>query len=398
VLGELAQGVPDVAVELADVDEPVVFVAPPTIDMPGNPNAPAKNIPGGVSPFGLRDPSKRRGVPRDSTLGAEQAVSSALKWIIAHQEHDGSWNFDHRHGPCKTNPGTLVEADKGATAMALLPLLGAGQTHKEGEYKKQVKAGLAYLVRTMKVHENKTADLVDSGNLYSHGLATIALCEAYAMTADKELMTPAQAALDYIAYAQDPVGGGWRYSARQAGDTSVVGWQLMALKSGHMAYLRVSPETVKGASSFLDSVQVDSGSAYGYTSPGDGQATSSIGLLCRMYLGWKHDHGALERGVARLSKLGPSKTNLYYNYYGTQVMRHYGGDAWTKWNSVMRDQLVHSQATKGAEQGSWYIAGDHGSDKGGRLYCTSMSTMILEVYYRHLPIYGKAAAEEDFPL
>jgi hypothetical protein len=44
------------------------------------------------------------------------------------------------------------------------------------------------------------------------------------------------------------------------------------------------------------------------------------------------------------------------------------------------------------------MRGDHGSERGGRLYCTSMATMILEVYYRHMPIYGKQAATEDFPL
>jgi len=65
----------------------------------------------------------------------------------------------------------------------------------------------------------------------------------------------------------------------------------------------------------------------------------------------------------------------------------------------MRDQLVSTQAKNGHETGSWFVkGGDHGSDAGGRIYCTSMSTMILEVYYRHMPIYGKQAAEEDFPL
>ena len=44
------------------------------------------------------------------------------------------------------------------------------------------------------------------------------------------------------------------------------------------------------------------------------------------------------------------------------------------------------------------MKGDHGSDSGGRIYCTSMATMILEVYYRHMPLYGKQAAEDDFPL
>ena len=171
-----------------------------------------------------------------------------------------------------------------------------------------------------------------------------------------------------------------------------------AFKSGHMAYLNVPPQTIVGASRFLDSVQTDSGSKYGYTGPGAGSATTAVGLLCRMYLGWKKDNGALERGVQFLSNQGPSGGNMYYNYYATQVLRHYEGDEWKKWNDVMRDQLVNSQAKEGPSKGSWHMRGDHGADRGGRLYCTSMATMILEVYYRHMPIYGKQAAEEDFPL
>ena len=50
-------------------------------------------------------------------------------------------------------------------------------------------------------------------------------------------------------------------------------------------------------------------------------------------------------------------------------------------------------------KGSWDVtAGGHVNERGGRLYVTSMATMILEVYYRHMPLYGKEAAEEDFLL
>ncbi len=332
---------------------------------------------------------------------SEAAVAAALKWLALHQRPDGSWSFDHRHGPCKSNPGGLSEAFNGATGMALLPFLGAGQTHKEGQYKDTVKGGLAYLIRSIKLKQEgglATGSLTDAGTMYTHGICSIVLCEAYAMTNDRELMAPAQAAINYIVYAQDPVGGGWRYQAKQPGDTSAVGWQLMALKSGHMAYLAVPPGTVKGASVFLDSVQADSGAAYGYTNPGEAPGTTSVGLLSRMYLGWKKDNPPLQRGVERLSKMGPSKSNMYFNYYATQIMRHNGGDPWTKWNNVMRDQYVNTQAKNGPEKGSWFIPGDHGSERGGRIYCTSMATMVLEVYYRHMPIYGKAAAEDDFPL
>ncbi|MDA1053313.1 MAG: terpene cyclase/mutase family protein [Planctomycetota bacterium] len=327
--------------------------------------------------------------------GSEKAVALALKWLAAHQLPDGSWSFEI--GPCTcTHRGSVKGCFTGATAMALLPFLGSGQTHMEGEYKNTVGRGLAYLVRT----EQPNGSLIQGGgSMYSHGLASIALCEAYAMTHDRQLMAPAQASIAFISYAQDPVGGGWRYSPRTPGDTSVVGWQLMALKSGHMAYLQVPPNTIQGAIKFLNTVQSDSGAKYGYAEPGAGPSTTAIGLLCRMYLGWKKDEPALQRGAEFISNRGPSPNDMYFNYYATQIMHHFGDEYWQKWNNVMRDQLVNGQVTTGHMTGSWEVpGGGHANDAGGRLYVTSMATMILEVYYRHMPIYAKEAAEEDFPL
>ncbi len=336
--------------------------------------------------------------------GSEAAVAFALRWLAEHQCADGGWNFDLRKcpgclGKC-ANSGEAAEARIGATGLALLPFLGAGQTHKEGKYKTQVNNGIRYLCRNMKISP-QGASLWESGgrgHMYSHGLASIALCECYAMTHDKQLHAPAQGVINFICSAQDPVGGGWRYKPREKGDTSVVGWQIMALKSGHMAYLRVPPQVVKKAFTYLDSVQQDSGAEYGYRGPGSGQATSSIGLLCRMYLGWKKDNPALKRGVEKVGAQGPDKGNMYYNYYATQVCRHWEGDVWKSWNGQMRDWLVNSQVKDGHSKGSWMMKGkDHGFKKGGRLYCTALATMILEVYYRHLPIYRAQASEEAFP-
>ena len=336
------------------------------------------------------------------TKESEAAVAMGLKWIANHQNPDGSWSFDHTLDGRRCNCGNVGHhktSFNGATAMALLPFLGAGNTHKKGEYKKQVEAGLYYLTRSMKVN-GATGDPTDTGGrMYSHGLCAITLTEAFAMTKDRQLMAPAQMSLNFIVYAQDPVGGGWRYKPRQAGDTSVVGWQLMALKSGHMAYLNVPKNTIAGTYKFLDSVAANSGATYGYTSPGAGQATTAVGLLCRMYLGWKQDEPALQRGVEQLDKWGPSAGNMYYNYYATQVMRHHGGPLWDKWNKTMRDSLVAAQVPgKGHDAGSWSMGNDHGSRSGGRLYNTALATMILEVYYRHMPIYAQQAAEDDFPL
>jgi len=293
------------------------------------------------------------------------------------------------------DPGNLQDARNGATAMGVLPFLGAGQTHVEGSYQRNVQGALAYLVNSMKsngsLHES-------GGTMYSHGLAAIALTEAFGMTNDRALMAPAQASLNFISYAQDPVGGGWRYQVRQPGDTSVVGWKLMALKSGHMAYLQVNPNTIRGAERFLDSVAMSNGAYYGYTSPARRSTMTSIGLLCRMYLGWTLEHEGLQEGVRYLSDRGPSRSDMYYNYYATQVMRQVGGEYWEKWNEEMRDYLVRTQVKEGPEKGSWHFDCNRGGVRGGRLYNTSLATLILEVYYRHLPIYQQQATTDEFPL
>jgi hypothetical protein len=362
----------------------------------------------GTSLAGIRGGAAKGAAIRKGggTDASEAAVAAALKWLASQQMPDGGWTFDLRRTPNpSSNPGEAERARAGATAMALLPFLGAGHTPKEGKYKEVVRKGMYFLTQRVKPENTRFGPGASwheqDGTMYSHGLAAIAFCEAYAMTQDKSLQPYAQASVNFIAAAQSG-DGGWRYDPGQTpGDTSVVGWQIMALKSAHMGYLNVPPTTVKRAYEFLNRVQADEGAAYGYIMrndrPKDG-ATTAIGLLCRMYLGWKKEHPALERGVKVLSKRGPSTgkdSDMYYNYYATQVMRHWEGEEWEKWNKVLRDSLIESQAKKGAETGSWHFNGNH-AERGGRLYNTSLATMILEVYYRHLPLFQKASTDAEF--
>jgi hypothetical protein len=231
--------------------------------------------------------------------------------------------------------------------------------------------------------------------MYAQGLATIALCEAYAMSGDENLRPFAEHAIRFILYAQDKKGGGWRYSPGEPGDTTMHGWQLMALKSASLAGISVPSPAWQLAGEFLDSVQADDGAAYGYRTPQRLPTTSAVGLLCRMYMGWDRQREALVRGVLRLDKIGPSPTNMYYNYYATQVMHHYEGDPWQRWNAKMREHLIATQAKIGHETGSWHFDDQHGN-VGGRLYNTAMAVMTLEVYYRYLPLYGDRAVKESF--
>ena len=110
--------------------------------------------------------------------------------------------------------------------------------------------------------------------------------------------------------------------------------------------------------------------------------------MCSSDLGWRKDRPELQAGVEHLAKVGPSRENMYYNYYATQVLHHFGGELWDKWNLRMREQLVTTQLRDGPGAGSWDVTDPHGGG-GGRIYQTALSVLTLEVYYRHLPMYRK---------
>jgi hypothetical protein len=363
-----------------------------------------KMVPGG---FAGRSGSTREQMLREGggNTVSEAAVAAGLKWFARHQAPDGHWSLDNfsQHGRCNCTGSGQTNNDIAATAFGLLPFLAAGKTHKRSSdnenYYKNVEKGLKYLM----VKQNAQG-YFGGGPYYAQGLATIAVCEAFGLTSDAALKPYAQRALNNIMRAQN-ANGGWDYSPGTARtDTSVGGWQLMALKSGQMAGLDVPKKNLEDAARWLDRVQSNSeGSGYGYDGPGDTYTMTSVGLLCREYLGWGPRNPGLIKGVQKLSAdFGPEKqlNNMYYYYYATQVMHHFGGEAWQKWNPRMRDMLVAKQdrgmdRAHPDQKGSWSPVGDVHGGAGGRIMTTSLSLLTLEVYYRYLPLYHRDMGAKD---
>jgi hypothetical protein len=345
----------------------------------------------GIMSAGFRG---RSGATRDALLKAgggneksQAAVARGLAWLAKVQKSDGRWVIDGSH----------KDDYVAATGIALLPFLAAGQTHKPGKdqkYVTTVKKALAYLTTV----QNKANGRFASAGMYSQGIATIAICEAYGLTLDPQLKVAAQAAVNFVVAAQGD-NGSWGYGPNANGDTSIVGWQVQALKSGKLANLKVPDEAFKKAGMFLESVSGQSGATYGYTTKSDaGGNLTAVGLLCRQYMGWGPNNPSLARGVQVLQSLPPKRAwNMYYYYYATQVLHFYGGKDWDDgkgggWNPPMRDWLVDTQVqAKGPNEGSWDPQNDVIGTAGGRLMTTALCLLTLEVYYRHLPLYKRDA-------
>ena len=362
-----------------------------------------QSVPGiGASPearinagFSMRRPSVRTEAVRrlGGSDASEAAVERGLKWLAKHQYADGHWSIhdlnctDHE---CKGHGS--FQSDTAATGLALLTFLGAGYTHRSGEHQAVVERGLRWL----RVHQKASGDLFADDSqfvwLYSHGMAAIALCEAYGMSRDEALKQPAQRAIDFIVDAQHPEFGGWRYRPQFESDTSVSGWQLMALKSGEMAGLNVPQKTYDLVGKWLDSVESSPGRFKYHPTKEVGLAMTAEGLLMRQYLGAKRTNSNLIAGADYLKARAPSESqrDLYYWYYGAQVMYHMQGEHWEEWNAALRNMLVNSQQKTGPTTGSWEPVGSTPAKwglAGGRHYTTCLSLLMLEVYYRHLPLY-----------
>jgi hypothetical protein len=348
------------------------------------------------APIGLALSGREKGM-RKALMGryggnatTQSAVDAALEWLKRNQRRDGLWSLA---GPYADG----ADEDKvAATAMALLAFQGAGNTpavnaDPKRDYRPILKKAWDALLKM----QNKDGQFVEPGvmsshQLYLHAQATIALCELYGMTEDSYYRQPAERAVAFCVNSQAKEGG-WRYVPRDDSDVSVTGWVVMALQSARMAKINVPEDTLARVSKFLDSMQDEYGSRYRYHSgSGTTLAITAEGLLCRQYLGWKRNDSRLIAGADYLGEnlVGSSEVNVYYWYYATQVMHHMGGSHWKKWNEVMRQHLPETQVKKGAEAGSWDPGTDRWGSSGGRLYVTCLRTYMLEVYYRHLPIYG----------
>ncbi len=345
-----------------------------------------------------RDPRVRKQIVsrEGGTSATEAAVARGLAWLAKHQSPNGHWSLHkfHESAGCTCENSGQVITDMGATSLALLPFLGAGQTHIVGKYKDHVREGINYLLDNQIRDGDLSFGSRGNTRLYTHGQGTIVLCEALMMTGDRRLRNPAQDAVNFIVKSQH-AGGGWRYNPGQPGDTSVVGWQVMALQSAHAAGLIVPSQTLTKAHKYLNQAQT-SNSMYGYQPGGSSTyVMTAEALLCRFYLGYNQKSPGVEYGINFLVKNHmPSKPpfNMYYMYYGTQLMHHYGGQPWKTWNAQMRDLLIASQKTNGHRAGSWTPVESH-DRTGGRLYTTAMAICCLEVYYRHLPIFRELDLE-----
>jgi hypothetical protein len=345
-----------------------------------------------------------------ATAASEQAVERALEWLARHQDSDGRWDgavarFDDGSAvpgdddytthcpagePCF---GACIywEADTALTGLALLAFLGSGYTQADGKYAETVAKGLDFLLLQQKPDGDLRGRSRAVG-MYCHAMAALALCEAYALTGDERLRGPIERAVTFLIGARARDGLAWRYDRNfSTGDTSILGWVVMALKSAKVVGIPGPDSVREGTLTWLKKVAGGPHSGLGRYQPQDAvtPTMTAEAWVCRQFLGVGGPGAASTEAADYLLAHGPDRDpyNLYYWYYGTLAMYQHGGPAWTRWNASVRDKIVARQHSSGHKAGSWDPDDSPYGTRGGRIYCTALATLTLEVYYRFLRLY-----------
>ncbi len=348
---------------------------------------------------------------------SEAAVNGALQWLARHQADDGSWSSRclgttspeskcENDAPC-TGPGQKPY-EMALTGLALLAFQAGGHyDFNDNTYSDAVRKGLDWMVD----HQRPDGGLVGSTKpgrfggfhkhfLYEHGIAAFALAEACAVAAamgrpeNERYTKAAEKAVEFIEKMQYH-DGGWRYwdDPARDGDTSVTGWQVLALKTAKEAGIPPGDECVRKVHEFLDLRATGENGRTGYDSRTPAtEATTGVGMLAHQFLFGEPDAplvqdaaeflaGHAEQRWPDLRAQGSNK-DFYLWYNCTLAMFQAGGEPWERWNAIVRDTIINLQRHDGCARGSWDPDSRWGN-AGGRVYTTALAALTLEVYYRY---------------
>jgi len=343
----------------------------------------------------------------------ERAVNQGLAWLAKHQDARGSWSekigfkLNTNYNVTKQRGGHV-----GVTSLALMSFLAGGHVPGRGKYGDVLKSGVDYVLSCVK----ENGFIQDNGTrMYSHAFGSLFLAEIYGMTRRRDVREALQRATTVIVDSQNAEGG-WRYQlfARES-DMSITVCQAMALRAARNVGITVPVSTIRRAERYVKRSAIMPGSRmhgpmYRYNSHmirnepggfmyqlrGGSRATFPLTAagVTTLYAAGNYDSELIPPALEYLDKLLPHFNSMfgpggefdghyffyYGHYYAVQAFFVAGGDAWTRYFTAVRRQLLDNQLSSGA----W--ACEVGP---GKAFGTAVATLILQIPYQYLPIFQR---------
>jgi prenyltransferase beta subunit len=298
---------------------------------------------------------------------SKRAVDAALKFLAREQAADGSWN------------NTAI------TGFVLMAFMSNGHLPNQGDFGKNVAKGVQYLLSAAQSDGYIVG--ARGGNMYCHGMATLALTQVYGMTGDEEIKKVTKKAIDLIIKTQNNEGG-WRYDPAPTGaDISVTIMQVMALRGAKDAGLQVPDKTMANSIKYINRCRDGRTGGYKYQpySAGAGYARTAAGV-CVLQLCGEYEADDIKKAVEYMEKVQDDFGHYWYgHYYAAHAFNQVGGEVWEKYYKRMRDRLLAPGYQRPG--GEWYDGRREAAY--GPAYQTAIAVLILSVPTHYLPIYQK---------
>lgn len=274
--------------------------------------------------------------PRDAVASRDPHGERAIRWLVDHQDADGSWNAARWGGSPKFQVALTA-----LSALALFESLPADDP-------RLASAARACVWLAGQQSNDGTFGPVFQGTPYNHAMATMAVLHAHRISPDAAKKATLDRAISAISRRQF-ADGAWGYNALPfRGDHSITEWNLAALD-----------QATRDGWTGLE-VRADRARQWMRNRPRSPQAEPP-----------DSPSESLARASAHLT--GP---DLYAAYFQVQALLRDTSPASRDRLTEVRQLLRANQEQSGDLAGSWPPE-DRWSSAGGRLYSTAMATLAL---------------------
>jgi prenyltransferase beta subunit len=308
----------------------------------------------------------------------EAVLKGALKWLASKQAPNGEWAMADQE---KQHPVAI-------TAYALIAFLACGHLPNEGEFGKNVSAGVQYLLDKTSA-EGYIGNRDDGQYMYGHGIACIALAEIYGATKAPALRPKLERAIKLIVAAQNK-DGGWRYKpVAYEADISVTVLQVVALRSAKNGGLNVPQKTIDDAVKYVKKCYRADRGGFAYQPGGEPGFARTAAAIYSLQVCGLYDDPMVKKGSEYLLREYRERGHEYWtygNFYAAPAQYMQGGETWEKWYGMVKKTLLKSVVTR-VDLSNW--ESQPGERQVGPIWSTSVYTMILAMPYHYIPLYQR---------
>jgi prenyltransferase beta subunit len=320
--------------------------------------------------------------------GLESSVSKGLNFLAQQQDPEG---FFDGGGSSKIL----------TTARAVLAFLGSGNVPDVGKYGLKVRQALEWLL-SQQTSQGGFGTLRQRG-MRGHGMATLALAQAYGVDTNSERRVRIRAALEkavavilaaqQVAKSNSSYDGGWNDVPDSADSTlSVTLMQLLALRSCQDIGLTVPGQSFKSAGEFVLRCHDSGGGGFG-PAPGRGPqlASTAAAMVCLRLLDPTAERLRQLEAGAKFVASRPIDDNAPIGYASVNVVTlctfGTGGAAWSGVGRNVVARLIRMQE----KDGGWPVipVAAGAARTSNRTSATAAALQALTTPYQLMPIYQR---------